>query len=927
MMVEVIARFGQCEVDFDRVEIRLAGALVRVEPQVFDVLSYLLEHRERLVTKEELLDNVWGDRFVSESALTSRIKSARRAVGDSGRAQSVIKTVHGRGYRFVADVELVSSPDQGAPAAAETADRPNLPGPTSSLPDIDPDAAPSSTGSRPEDRWPLVGRHDEIDEIDRCLADASCHGILLTGPSGIGKTRLAQRCVERAARAGLPTAQASAHADAEGVPLACLAHLLPPDVLDAVAHEGDMARAVVFQRARAALQARAGTQPLVLLVDNAFYVDELSAALIGSLVGSGTVFAVLTQRTAAGTQLAHDGLVRSGHLRHIELAALDDTDLDVLLYRALEGPIDYRSLSQLTALAQGRPGALQDLVETCRASRVLDRQEGVWRLVAPIEPTIGAPGEDPIAIFDLDPEVVAGAELLAIAGDLDLDVATELIGADALDALDRHGLLALDQPEGQPRLTLAQPHVALLLLQRLGTLRARRHKARLVRGLEGRRLDNLDELRRVRWTVEIGDTPPVAEVLAASRAAVGAADGPTAEILLAYLERNGGEMEGRQLRAELAFRRGQMDRAEQLLGQIDRTQLEARTAATVQRRRATIRFHVRGRYDEAIELLEQAESEAPSGQRAVLTTHRLALQGFMGRADRVLTERDVLDDDLDPLQRLEVLRAVAQALTLRGRLHEAVDLLDTHERESARLAPATAQPGLEVARSTAIAAHAALGDMATASELIREHLPAGRRTLLAWLPMAAARVELASGRPRAAREMLTTPLAAVQSQNLLHAEPLMTALVARAELHLGDAEAAARRADVAAEGLADLGGQLRFSLVFALAEVWIDTEQRERALEHLLPAAEEAAAIGALVTEAELSAMAALAGAADVTAERIGSLAGQIEGVLWPIVSRHVDVLADLGDPADLPSIADDYRRIGYVRLADVAARDAAISR
>jgi len=71
---------------------------------VFDVLAHLLDNRERVVAKTELLDAVWGDRFVSESALTSRIKAARQAVGDDGSAQHVIRTVHGRGYQLIAAV-------------------------------------------------------------------------------------------------------------------------------------------------------------------------------------------------------------------------------------------------------------------------------------------------------------------------------------------------------------------------------------------------------------------------------------------------------------------------------------------------------------------------------------------------------------------------------------------------------------------------------------------------------------------------------------------------------------------------------------------------------------------------------------------------------------------------------------------------------
>jgi DNA-binding winged helix-turn-helix (wHTH) protein len=76
-----------------------------VEPQVLDVLALLLRERERVVPKEELLDAVRGSRFIGESALTSRVKTARRAIGDDGRTQQLIRTVHGRGYQFVGQVQ------------------------------------------------------------------------------------------------------------------------------------------------------------------------------------------------------------------------------------------------------------------------------------------------------------------------------------------------------------------------------------------------------------------------------------------------------------------------------------------------------------------------------------------------------------------------------------------------------------------------------------------------------------------------------------------------------------------------------------------------------------------------------------------------------------------------------------------------------
>ena len=100
-------RFEGFELEPAARELRNEAGPVHVEQQVFDVLRHLVEHRDRVVPKTELLDEVWGNRFVSESALTSRIKSARQAVGDSGESQQVIKTIRGVGYRFVAGVDVI----------------------------------------------------------------------------------------------------------------------------------------------------------------------------------------------------------------------------------------------------------------------------------------------------------------------------------------------------------------------------------------------------------------------------------------------------------------------------------------------------------------------------------------------------------------------------------------------------------------------------------------------------------------------------------------------------------------------------------------------------------------------------------------------------------------------------------------------------
>jgi pimeloyl-ACP methyl ester carboxylesterase/DNA-binding winged helix-turn-helix (wHTH) protein len=112
----VLFRFGEYALDTDRRELARSGELVAVEPQVFDLLVYLIRNRERVVSKDDLIDGVWGGRIVSESTLTSRINAARRAVGDSGAEQALIRTVSRKGLRFVGTVS--EGVDCGPPPVA-----------------------------------------------------------------------------------------------------------------------------------------------------------------------------------------------------------------------------------------------------------------------------------------------------------------------------------------------------------------------------------------------------------------------------------------------------------------------------------------------------------------------------------------------------------------------------------------------------------------------------------------------------------------------------------------------------------------------------------------------------------------------------------------------------------------------------------------
>jgi class 3 adenylate cyclase/TolB-like protein/predicted negative regulator of RcsB-dependent stress response len=119
-----VIAFHEFELDTGHFELREKGERVPVEPQVFDLLVLLARNANRTVTREEIFSEIWSNRVVSESALSSQIKAARRAVGDDGSTQRTIATVHGRGFRFVAPIKPGTDGEGGVadtPVAAASA--------------------------------------------------------------------------------------------------------------------------------------------------------------------------------------------------------------------------------------------------------------------------------------------------------------------------------------------------------------------------------------------------------------------------------------------------------------------------------------------------------------------------------------------------------------------------------------------------------------------------------------------------------------------------------------------------------------------------------------------------------------------------------------------------------------------------------------
>lgn len=237
-------RFGDVEVDESRREVRRTGVPVHLEPQAFDLLVLLISHRDRVVSHAELLDGVWGHRFLSDANVTTRVKEIRRAVGDDGSTQRVIRNVRGRGYRFVADVDTPLGPVAGQ----------------------------------------LVGRDHEVEHVARAVGESGL--VTLIGPGGVGKSTLARAVADWIA---------PSHADGSR-----MVELVTLDDGSQVRPAVFRAVDIMFDHERPALQSLAERDVLLVLDNCEHVVDDVADLLDRVLTGSGRLRVLATSQVRLG---------------------------------------------------------------------------------------------------------------------------------------------------------------------------------------------------------------------------------------------------------------------------------------------------------------------------------------------------------------------------------------------------------------------------------------------------------------------------------------------------------------------------------------------------------------------------------------------------------------------------------------------------
>jgi DNA-binding winged helix-turn-helix (wHTH) protein len=468
----MIYRFGDCELDDQRYELRRGGVPCHLEPQVFEVLAYLVRHRDRVVPRTELLDQIWGSRFVTDSALASRVKAARRAVGDSGRTQGVIRTVHGRGYRFLAPVQ--------EPAQA--------PGPRAGAP-APPVAVPAGVAP--------VGREAELARLQELhgLAQAGRRQVVfVTGEAGIGKSTLVEafaagvegeaglvargQCLEQrgAPEPYLPVFDALdrlCRADAGAV--AVLSRLAPtwlvqmPALVDSGDRDDLQRRALggtrerMLREAAEALEAVAAGRPLVLLLEDLHWADPSTVDLLEWLARRPTPARLLVAGTyrpadalAGGASIAAVGadLRLRGLAAELPLGELGVAAVATVLGRDLPGAEVPEELARLVhRRTDGVPLFVVQLAQAWTDAGVLRPAEGRWELASGPAGADGQVPDDLRRLLELQLERLAAADLAmleaaAVAG-VEFAAATAAgdgpAGVEAVEercaALARHGRL------------------------------------------------------------------------------------------------------------------------------------------------------------------------------------------------------------------------------------------------------------------------------------------------------------------------------------------------------------------------------------------------------------------------------------------------------------------------------------------------------
>jgi DNA-binding CsgD family transcriptional regulator len=775
--------------------------------------------------------------------------------------------------------------------------------------------------------WPFVGRAGELHRLRELITGEPPCGVVVAGPVGVGKTRLAAEGLLVAERAGLATARVTATRSASAVAFGALAPLLPP-----VVHgEGAMVdhRADLLRRSVDALVERAAGRHLVLFVDDAHLLDDASATLVHQLASTPSASVLATLRAGEAAPDPVVALWKDGLAERLDLGGLRTAAVEAVLSAALGGPIDRATATHLAVRCRGNVLFLRELVLGALGDGALSNDGGIWHLVGPLAPSDRLVELVEARLTGLDPAERAVLEFVSFAEPLGRAELSVLGDPTPAQALERRGLLVSGKNGRRLEVGLAQPLYGEVLRARLSAMQVPAIAQRLAEALEATGLRRReDTLRVATWRLETGGGHPDL-MLAAAHTARWRYDFPLAERLARAALESGPGFDAALLAAQMASYQNRGGEAEGELAALAAVAVDDTERGLVAISRVDNALFL-GRIDDALQMAEVAKSTiADPPWRDEIEAKRA---GVVLVTEGPATAAAVVE----PLLRRAGGRALAWACAVGaysygrlGRLQAALDATATgHAAHLALTRPLEWDPSLHLFQRCE--ALASVGRFAESEALATREYAQG---------LAERSVEKQCffafhlGKVVGDRGHVQTAERYLREAGTLWRQVGQPQLAREAQVCLALTLALSGRADQADETLRGLesesgGPPILFGLTdIRLARAWAavaagDMPAARRLLEEAVTRAQT---LGDLVGEATALHGLARLGHAREAAVPLAGVAARMEGDLVRARVAHTEALAK-GDANQLLAASCAFEAMGADLLAAEAAADAAVA-
>ncbi len=767
--------------------------------------------------------------------------------------------------------------------------------------------------------WPLTGRSEEMRAVQAAILASDVSGIVVNGPAGVGKSRIAREALNAAVSRGCQGRWAVGTSSARTLPLGAFTAWAQSGVTNTV----QLVRGVIE-----ALTAAPAGSAVVVGVDDVHLLDDLSTFVVAQIVQRGAAKVVLTLRDGEPIPTAVREIWRISQFDRLDLQPLSLDETTALLSATLDASVDPDAAQQLWALTRGNVLYLRNIVEQEVADGRLEMQRGYWRwtgdpIVAPslvelIESRIG----------DLPAPVADVIDALAVGEPIELAALTRITAPASVEEADTRGLITLESIARGVEVRVAHPLYGEVRRKRAAPTRLRR-----LRGLVATELaasDDRDDVRVVvrRATLSLdSDLTPDADLLVrAAYGAVGLADLPLAERLAEAAIRAGAGPEANFVRAHALSWLSRGEEADTVLAEIRASELTQGDHARSTFLRASNMLWVLADPPRAKELIDKAARVVSPDARGYINAFLTVYWFAMDQPSLAMeASKDLALDDLPAVVDAEIAWTLAAISADAGRTAEAVAIADAGYTVATRSFDAPQMKfNIADAHVTALLLSGRVGDAVEVAERVRQEaadLPGTAHLLGAAV---AGRAEIGAGRLDTACLLLEQAAVALSDSGYdigwgyRYHVPLSTALAIRGS-H--------REAAAALAALEKRQRPFR-SLDYerSLARAWLAAGQGvvSEAIAILLAAAEMAGANRQFAAEVICLQTATQFGDHS-SASRLRELEAIVEGPRVGLAARFAEAMRD-ADAAELAAVSEEFERMGDVVAAVDAAAHAAIA-